>query len=134
MLVSLVEETNTDALPTNKYLFNDHIITANEMLEEVKLIIEDSVDSRTTLTRIMRQANKIWRMTNRVKNGEVELIDHMEMIEEIEQYIMSGQKINAIKCYRNNMNHNDKDTVSLREAKDYVDSIHRDMIARGSTS
>ena len=32
------------------------------------------------------------------------------------------------------MNHNDKDTVSLREAKDYVDSIHRDMIARGSTS
>ena len=53
------------------------------------------------------------------------------MDEAIEEFLAQGQKINAIKHYRQEMQDQFKEQVSLREAKDYVDAIHADMKRRG---
>ena len=125
LLVKLCEKTEPD-IPTEKRLFTEHTISVHEMLEEVRILTDSS-----TLIKIMRQANKIWRLRNKVKNGEFDDLSYIEMTEQIEDYIAQGQKINAIKYYRQEMQDQFKETVTLREAKDYVDSIHNDMKRRG---
>ena len=125
MLISLIEETESD-IPSERQLFSNHIITVNEMLEEVRISTDGS-----TLTRIMRQANRIWRIRNKIKNGEWDDLSYIEMTEQIEDYIAQGQKINAIKYYRQEMNDKFGEQVTLREAKEHIDGIASDMRLRG---
>ena len=127
LLVKLCEKTEPD-IPTEKRLFTEHSISVHEMLEEVRILTDSS-----TLTKIMRQANKIWRIRNKVKNGEWDDITQIEMYETIEDYIAQGQKINAIKYYRQEMSEQFGEQVTLREAKDYIDKIADDMRLRGIT-
>ena len=61
-------------------------------------------------------------------NGNLEEI---EMIEAIEDYIAQGQKINAIKLYRTDMQRIFSQNVTLREAKDYIDQLGVDLKRRG---
>ena len=125
MLVKLCEKTEPD-VPNEKQLFSDHIITVNEMLEEVRISTDGS-----TLTKIMRQANRIWRIRNKIKNGDWDDLSYIEMTEQIEHYIAQGHKINAIKYYRQEMNDKLNEQVTLREAKEYIDGIASDMRLRG---
>ena len=125
MLVKLCEKTEPD-VPNEKQLFSDHIITVNEMLEEVRISTDGS-----TLTRIMRQANRIWRIRNKIKNGEWDDLSYIEMTEQIEDYIAQGHKINAIKYYRQEMSDSLNEQVTLREAKEHIDGIASDMRLRG---
>ena len=125
MLVKLCEKTEPD-VPNEKQLFSDHIITVNEMLEEVRISTDGS-----TLTRIMRQANRIWRIRNKIKNGDWDDLSYIEMTEQIEDYIAMGQKINAIKYYRQEMSDSLNEQVTLREAKEHIDGIASDMRLRG---
>ena len=125
MLVKLCEKTEPD-VPNEKQLFSDHIITVNEMLEEVRISTDGS-----TLTKIMRQANRIWRIRNKIKNGDWDDLSYIEMTEQIEDYIAQGHKINAIKYYRQEMNDKLNEQVTLREAKEYIDGIASDMRLRG---
>ena len=127
LLVKLCEKTEPD-IPTEKRLFTEHSITVHEMLEEVRILTDSS-----TLTKIMRQANKIWRIRNKVKNGEWDDITQIEMYETIEDYIAQGQKINAIKYYRQEMTDKFDEQVTLREAKDHIDHIANSMKLRGMT-
>ena len=125
MLVKLCEKTEPD-VPNEKQLFSDHIITVNEMLEEVRISTDGS-----TLTKIMRQANRIWRIRNKIKNGDWDDLSYIEMTEQIEDYIAQGHKINAIKYYRQEMDENYDFKVSLRDAKEYIDNTAEDMRRRG---
>jgi len=125
MLVKLCEKTEPD-VSSEKQLFSDHIITVNEMLEEVRILNDGS-----TLTRIMRQANRIWKIRNKIKNGEWDDLSHIEMTEQIEDYISQSQKINAIKYYRQEMSDKLNEQISLREAKEHIDGIASDMRLRG---
>ena len=125
LLVKLCEKTEPD-IPTEKRLFTEHSISVHEMLEEVRILTDSS-----TLIKIMRQANKIWRIRNKVKNGEWDDITHIEMYETIEDYIAQGQKINAIKYYRQEMTNMFNEQVTLREAKDHIDDIAANMRLRG---
>ena len=125
MLVKLCEKTEPD-VPNEKQLFSDHIITVNEMLEEVRISTDGS-----TLTRIMRQANRIWRIRNKIKNGDWDDLSYIEMTEQIEDYIAQGHKINAIKYYRQEMSDSLNEQVTLREAKEHIDGIASDMRLRG---
>ena len=125
MLVKLCEKTEPD-VPNEKQLFSDHIITVNEMLEEVRISTDGS-----TLTKIMRQANRIWRIRNKIKNGDWDDLSYIEMTEQIEDYVAQGKKINAIKYYRQEMNDKLNEQVTLREAKEYIDGIASDMRLRG---
>ncbi len=83
------------------------------------------------MTDIMKQANKLWKMRNKVKNGEWDNLEHSVMIEDIEDFIAQNQKINAIKYYRNEMKEKFDDVVSLREAKEFVDQLQVTMKSRG---
>ena len=125
MLVKLCEKTEPD-VPNERILFSNHIITVNEMLEEVRISTDGS-----TLTKIMKQANRIWRIRNKIKNGEWDDLSYIEMTEQIEEYIAQNQKINAIKYYRQEMSDSLNEQVTLREAKEHIDGIASDMRLRG---
>ena len=125
MLVKLCEKTEPD-VPNERQLFSDHIITVNEMLEEVRISTDGS-----TLTKIMKQANRIWRIRNKIKNGDWDELSYIEMAEQIEDYIAQGHKINAIKYYRQEMSDSLNEQVTLREAKEHIDGIASDMRLRG---
>jgi ribosomal protein L7/L12 len=79
----------------------------------------------------MRASNKIWRFRNKIKNGELDMTEQSEMVDEIEDYLAQGQKINAIKYYREEMKVRFGERVSLRESKDFIDSIDNDLKRRG---
>jgi ribosomal protein L7/L12 len=135
MLVSLCEETEPD-VPTERHLFTEHSISVNTMIMEVRELTTGmkSVDpdsERDLIIKVMRESNKIWRLRNKVKNGDFDDLANLEMNETIEDFVAQGAKIQAIKHYRQEMQDQFKETVTLREAKDYVDSIHNDMKRRG---
>ena len=80
----------------------------------------------------MREANKIWKMRNKWdKEGYDGNLEEIEMVEAIEDFIAQGQKINAIKLYRTDMERIFGQRVTLREAKEYIDQLAVDMKRRG---
>ena len=128
MLVELCGETEPD-VPDDKTLFTGQMIAAKEMFEKVSNDNFHLTDY--SMTDIMKQDNKLWKMRNKIKNGEWDGLEHSIMVEEVEDFISSGQKINAIKHYRHEMKTNLNTDISLREAKDYVDAIRDDMRRKG---
>ena len=135
MLADLCETTESE-VPNDKQLFSNHLIEVQNMITLVTDMESGEVDfasstEREQLTEVMRSSNKIWRFRNKIKNGEVDTIDHAEMIDEIEDYLAQGQKINAIKYYREEMQNRFDERVGLRESKDFVDSIDNDLKRRG---
>ena len=135
MLAKLCSETEPD-VPNDKQLFSEHTISVHEMVKEIRDLqtgrnTPNDDSERQLLVNIMRRSNKIWRVRNKVKNGEWDDLSYIEMTEQIEDYIAQNQKINAIKYYRSEMKDRFDEEVSLRDAKDYVDQIHHDMRRRG---
>ena len=135
MLANLCEETEP-VVPNDKQLFSNHLIEVQNMITLVTDMESGEVDfepstEREQITEVMRSSNKIWRFRNKIKNGELDTTEHAEMIDEIEDYLAQGQKINAIKYYREEMQNRFDERVSLRESKDFVDSIDDDLKRRG---
>ncbi len=128
LLVTLCGETEPD-VPDDKTLFTGQYVAAKEMLEKVANKNFHLTDY--SMTDIMKQANKLWKMRNKIKNGEWDNLEHSVMIEEVEDFIAQNQKINAIKYYRNEMKEKFDDEVSLREAKEFVDQLQVTMKSRG---
>ena len=138
MLVTLCEKTEPD-IPSDRYLFTQHSISVQDMMKEVRDLhtgrhnrSEDS--ERKLLINIMRESNKIWRLRNKVKNGEWDDLSRAVIEEEIEDFLADNQKINAIKYYRSEMKDKYDIEMGLKEAKDYIDNIHDDMKRRGVIS
>jgi ribosomal protein L7/L12 len=128
LLVTLCGETEPD-IPDDKTLFTGQMIAAKEMFEKVSNDNFHLTDY--SMTDIMKQANKLWKMRNKVKNGEWDGLEHSIMVEEVEDFIANGQKINAIKHYRHEMNEKFDEEVSLRTAKEFVDQLASTMKSRG---
>ena len=126
LLVALIEKTESD-IPSEKILFSHHAITAMEMLEKVS----NRNIEREELISMMECANRIWKTRNKIKNGEWDDLSHIEMTDQIEDYIAQSQKINAIKYYRQEMSDQFSEQVTLREAKEHIDKIADDMRLRG---
>ena len=138
MLVKLCSETEPD-IPSDTQLFTEHSISVQGMVKSVRDLhtgkqIVDPDSERDLMINIMRESNKIWRLRNKVKNGEWDDLSRVVIEEEIEDYLAQGQKINAIKYYRSEMKDRFDEEISLREAKDYIDQIHHDMKRRGIIS
>ena len=141
MLVKLCEETEYEYEPEMRTsgdgsLFSTQFITANEMFKTVRewhtgRQVQDPDSEREELISMMECANKIWKTRNKIKNGEWDDLSHIEMNDTIEDYIAQGQKINAIKYYRQEMSDQFSEEVSLREAKEHIDKIADDMRLRG---
>ena len=135
LLDNLCEKTEPD-VPTERHLFTEHSISVNTMIREVRELTTgmktiDPDSERDLIINVMRESNKIWRLRNKVKNGEFDGLAMQELDEAIEEFLVQGHKIQAIKHYRQEMQDQFKEQVSLREAKDYVDTIHADMKRRG---
>ena len=126
MLISLIENTEPD-IPDKKNLFSHHAITAVEMLEKVS---NQNIE-REELISMMKCANRIWKTRNKIKNGEWDELEMLEVQDTIEDYIAQGAKINAIKYYRQEMSDKFGEQVTLREAKEHIDKITDDMRLRG---
>ena len=138
MLESLCEKTEPD-IPSDTQLFTEHSISVQDMMKEVRDLHTgkqtiDPDSERDLMINIMRESNKIWRIRNKVKNGEWDDLSQAVIEEETEDFLAEGQKINAIKYYRSEMKDRFNVEVSLREAKDYVDQLHHDMRRRGMLS
>ena len=135
MLVGLCEKTEPD-VPSERQLFTEHSISVHSMIKEIRDLTRgiktiDPDSERDLIINVMRESNKIWRLRNKVKNGEFDGLAMQELDEAIEEFLVQGQKISAIKHYRQEMQDQFKEQVSLRDAKDYVDTIHADMKRRG---
>ena len=138
MLIKLCEETEPD-IPSDTQLFTEHSISVQGMMKSVRDLHTgkqtiDPDSERDLMINIMRESNKIWRTRNKVKNGEWDDLTHIEIEEEIEDFLADGQKINAIKYYRSEMKDKYDIEMGLREAKDYIENIHDDMRRRGVIS
>ena len=137
MLVKLCNDTEPKRwTPGDGSLFSTQYITAMEMLKKVRDLhtgkeILNPDSEREELISIMKCANRIWKIRNKIKNGEWDDLSYIEMTEQIEDYLAQGQKINAIKYYRSEMNEKYDIEVSLRDAKEYVDNTAEDMKRRG---
>ena len=136
MLVELCEKTEPK-VPSDVYLFSGQLLAAQEMVQRVrdkhtgKNTVDPDTDRNETID-LMREANKIWKMRNKWdKEGVDGNLEEIEMVEAIEDFIAQGQKINAIKLYRTDMERIFGQRVTLREAKDYIDQIVVDMKRRG---
>ena len=131
MLESLCVKTEPD-VPDDKQLFTEHSIAVQGMIKSVRDLHTgkqtiDTDSERNLMISVMRESNKIWRLRNKIKNGEWDDLSYIEMTEQIEDYIAQKQKINAIKYYRQEMSVPFGEQISLREAKEFVDDIQNDM-------
>jgi len=137
MLVKLCEETEPERwTPGDGSLFSTQCITAMGMLKKVRNLhlgkeILDPDSEREELISIMKCANRTWKIRNKIKNGELDGKYQININDTIEDYIARGEKINAIKYYRQEMDENCDVRVSLKEAKEYIDNTAEDMIRRG---
>ena len=137
MLVKLCDNTEPKKwTPKDGSLFSTQFVTVNEMVKKVRDLhtgrkILDPDTEREELISIMKCANRIWKIRNKIKNGELDDKHQINMNDMIEDYIAQGAKINAIKYYRQEMSDKFGEQVTLRKAKEHIDKIADDMRLRG---
>ena len=124
-----IEDDNT--LNSNHdELFSGQIITVLSL----KNMIEHDTYKQDgySVIQIMKDANRIWKMGKLWKAKGPDFANTIQaMNDDIEEFISTGHKINAIKTYRQQMEDIYGVKVGLREAKDYIDNIQADMKRRG---
>ena len=139
MLVKLCKDTEPDIdnLNNNKtdHIFSTHIIDALELYKETKS--EYEYNDHFDMADIMKKANRIWKLRKKWEEFQKDGKDYnvfneeQAMMEEVEDFIAQGQKINAIKVYRNKMKEIYGTKLGLRECKDYIDSLQVDLNKKG---
>ena len=127
-LVKLSRATEPDQ-PDDTSLFTPHTIDAYDLLDRVEKRY-DSMSS-SDMVEIMCEANRIWKIRRKIWNGEWDALPEAQLIAEVEDYIIRGQKINAIKHYKNNSERVFGKQCSLRKAKDECDNMEEDLRKRG---
>jgi len=125
-LVKLCKATEPDQ-PDDTSLFTPHTIDAHDLLNKV----EDYNMSNEDLVEIMLQANRIWKIRKKVWNGEWDALPEAQLIYEVEDYIIRGAKINAIKHYKNNSERVFGKPYGLKESKQAIDNMEEDLRKRG---
>ena len=118
LLLTLVEETQPDMLDDN-YLFQPHHWKVQEWID----LLEK--DELMDTSNVMKDANAMWSFRNRFKNGELDVNKwpEIEVEETIKDFLIQGQKINAIKYYRKFKIEDMNEECGLKEAKEYIDSL-----------
>ena len=119
-LVKLCKATEPDQ-PDDKHLFMPTTIDAYDMLNDV----EDSYDEMTPseIKKIMVEANKIWQFRRKIWKGDIDWDWQNRLDNELERFILAGEKINAIKHYRAECDKESGIRPSLSDSKKYVDKL-----------
>ena len=114
-------ETDTGAVDE---LFTGDMIDARRIYNKVR---DGDFDSSVEITGIMKQANKIWKQRNHIK--EVGWKEFYSVEGTVIDYIKQNQKINAIKFYRQSKIDRGEE-IGLKEAKEYVDALAQKLITK----
>jgi len=127
-LVKLCQETEPD-VPSDNHLFTQHLIDAKDMYDDVQVaLISQTTDlTRFEMIQVMKNSNRIWRIRNKVKNSNWDANGYLCLLEDVEDYIATGSKINAIKHYRKECEKESGIQPSLKDSKDYVDKMKANM-------
>tara|TARA_Y100000758_G_C15869979_1_gene356290 strand:+ start:121 stop:588 length:468 start_codon:yes stop_codon:yes gene_type:complete len=138
-LVTICEKTEPD-YKDSTILFTGQYVSAQEMHAKIaRIILEDhdeiSIRAREDIVEIMKEANIIYKMRKKMKKWKDEGKDYsaeaLTMEAEIEDFLVSNQKINAIKAYRAGMKDIFGEEVSLRNSKNHIDNVHEDLKRKG---
>ena len=121
-LTKLIAKTETVNEP-DTLLFSQHSITNENNIMRVK---EERYTQRE-MVNLMEESNHIWTIRNKIHNGEWDVLPLVELEKEIKDFISQGQKINAIKHYRNVMYRDFGTTISLKLAKYTVDALAQNI-------
>ena len=128
MLSDLISETQPK-IPNDKMLFHHHAIDVLEEIQYLRDLIKknsisiDEDTERKHIINVMKKANRYWAIRNKIKDGDIDNLELLEMEEQIHEYLDQGSKINAIKYYRESMLTHFNTRVTLRESKDMIDSL-----------
>ena len=124
----LIDKTQPDQADKEQ-LFQEHQITNLENIKYVNTLdINIDDDEREHLIYIMRTSNRVWKMRNKMLDGDWNLEDiKLDELDGELRSLLPNQKINAIKHYRKVMNEVLGKEVSLRDSKDRIDNLSREM-------
>ena len=129
LLIELCKTTEPDE-PSDSILFTPHNIEATSLSMKVQESFDDL--SKRELRDIMVQANYIWKIRKMVENGEdINIIPEVQLMMEVEDMLLSNQKINAIKLYRAKAKEVYGVEKGLRESKEAIDDIQAKMRVEG---
>ena len=124
----LINKTQPDEA-NKEQLFQEHQIANLENIRYVNTLdINIDDDEREHLVYIMRTSNRVWKMRNKMLDGDWNLEDiKLDEMEAELRNLLPNNKIAAIKHYRNIMNEELGKIVSLRDAKERIDNLSREM-------
>jgi len=141
-LVTLCEKTEPGYMDST-ILFTGQYVAAQEMHAKLARIVLDDIDdnsqasigAREEIVDIMKEANLIYKLRKKMKKWKEDGKDYsaeaLTMDAEIEDFLVSGQKINAIKRYRDGMKDIFDETISLIDSKTYIDNMNGDLKRKG---
>ena len=124
----LINKTQPDEA-NKEQLFQEHQIDNLDNIRYVNTLdINIDDDEREHLVYIMRTSNRVWKMRNKMLDGDWNLEDiKLDEMEAELRNLLPNNKIAAIKHYRNIMNEELGKIVSLRDAKERIDNLSREM-------
>ena len=91
------------------------------------MMVEEERFSQREMVNLIEESNHIWTIRNKIHNGEWDALPLIQLEKEIKDFISQGQKINAIKHYRNVMDSDFGTTISLKLAKYTVDALQQNI-------
>ena len=121
-LTKLIAKTEPDVEP-DTHLFSQHSIDDEKRV----MMVQEERCSQREMVNIMEESNHIWTIRNKIHNGEWDALPLIQLEKEIKDFISQGQKINAIKHYRNVMDRDFGTTISLKTAKYTVDALAQNI-------
>ena len=121
-LTKLIAKTEPDNEP-DTHLFSQHSINH----EKNVMMVQEERLSKREMVNLMEESNHIWTIRNKIHNGEWDVLPLVELEKEIKDFISQGQKINAIKHYRNVMDRDFGTTMSLKIAKYTIDALAQNI-------
>ena len=97
-------------------------------VDNLKNQLNLTLDEREHLIYIMRTSNKVWKMRNKMLDGDWNLEDiKLDEMEKELRNLLPNNKIGAIKHYRQVMIDEFGKQVSLRDSKERIDNLSREM-------
>ena len=121
-LTKLIAKTEPDVEP-DTHLFSQHSIDH----EKHVMMVQEERYTQREMVNLMEESNHIWTIRNKIHNGEWDVLPLVQLEKEVKDFISQGQKINAIKHYRNVMDRDFGTTISLKTAKYTVDALAQNI-------
>ena len=121
-LTKLIDKTEPD-VEQDTHLFSQHSIDHEKRV----MMVQEERYSQREMVNIMEESNHIWTIRNKIHNGEWDVLPLVQLEKEVKDFISQGQKINAIKHYRNVMDRDFGTTISLKTAKYTVDALAQNI-------